>query len=154
MGYNKGLFLAINGIIMILAIVGLYFTSQAMQTQLDPETNQAIGDTSMAEKSVTFSLWLTYACLGLIAVFTVYALITNPKRFIPVIISLGIFALLFFITLGIADSEATGPLAKVAYGDWAKWSDVGVKLTLILILIAVAAIVFQMVKNAISFFSK
>lgn len=154
MGYNKGLFLALNGIILILAAIGLYFTVQAMQTELDPVTNQAIGDTGMAEKSVAFSLILTYICLGLIAIFTVYALITNPKRFIPALIGLGIFVLLYFVTLGISSSEVSGTLAKVAYDDWAKWSDVGVKFTFILIAVAVAAMVFQMVRNIMSFFSK
>ena len=80
--------LIVNGVIAIICVVGVYFVFQAMQTEVDPDTSQAIGDTAAVDTSVSFSMLLIYFSMGLIGLFTVWAIINNPKRFIPVFISL------------------------------------------------------------------
>src|SRR5688572_25220433 len=123
MGYNKSLFMIINGIIAIFCLVGIYYVFQSMQVKLDPDTYQAISDTSAVDTSMTFSLWFTYSSLALIAGFTVWAIFNNPKRFIPTFIGLALFLLVFFISYSIAHVETSGPITKLDYSTpgWIKW---------------------------------
>lgn len=153
---NKMVSLIINGVIAVLALIGVYFVVQAMQTTMDPETQQAVGDTGMVDNSVGFSLYLVYGCLALIGVFTVWAIITNPKRFIPTVIGLVIFGAVILIAYLIANVETTGVLAEHPNSTegWLKWGDVGIKATFILILIAIVTVLVGVVRGALGFFSK
>lgn len=153
---NKMIGLIVNSVIAIICVVGVYFVFQAMQTEVDPDTSQAIGDTAAVDTSVSFSMLLIYFSLGLIGVFTVWAIINNPKRFVPVIISLVIFSIVILIGYLMANGEATGLLAKMpeATEGTIKWTDAGLKITFILIAGAIGLMVIQMVRNVLSFFSK
>ena len=153
---SKTFSLITNGVIAVLAIIGVYFVVKAMGTELDPETDQPIGDTSAVSSSVGFSLFLVYGCLTLIGVFTIWAIIVNPKRFIPTFIALGSFVLIFFVVYGMSSDEAVGPLKKLeaATPFWLTWTDTGITMTFVLMIIAVAVLLFGVVRNGLAFFSK
>ena len=148
--------LIVTGVVAVLCAIGIYFVLQAMQTEVDPDTSQAIGDTAAVNTSVSFSLFLIYGSIALIALFTVWAIITNPKRFIPVFISLVIFSIVILIGYLIASGEVTGQLVKMpeATEGTVKWTDVGLKVTFILIASAIVLMLIQMVRNVLGFFSK
>lgn len=156
MGYNKSLFLIINGIIGILCLVGVYYTFLSMQVELDPETHQAISDTAAVDTSMTFSIWFTIGSLVLITFFTIWAIINNPKRFIPSFIGLAVFLVVIFIGYSITTIETTGAITKLDYSTpfWIKWSGVGIETTYVLIFLAAALLVVQMIRQIVGFFAK
>lgn len=156
MGYNKSLFLIINGIIGLLCVVGVYYTFLSMQVELDPETHQAISDTAAVDTSMTFSLWFTIGSLILITIFTLWAIINNPKRFIPSFIGVAVFLVVIFIGYSITTIETTGPIMDLpaATPFWIKWSGVGIETTYVLIFLAALLLVVQFVRQILGFFSK
>jgi hypothetical protein len=151
---NKMFFLVVNGIIAVLCLIGVYYTFGSMQVQLDEVTNQPITDTSAVGTAVSFSLGFAYGSLILIAAFTIWAIIDNPKRFIPSFIGLAVFMLIFFISYTAAPVETTGKLALIGTPTWIKWSGVGVIMTYILVGLAVVLLVSQMVRQLLGFLQK
>lgn len=153
---SKNLSLIVNIVIAVLAIIGIYFVVSAMGTKLDPETDQPVGDTAAVSSSVSFSLFLVYACLTLIGVFTIWAIIVNPKRFIPTFIALGSFILIFIIVYAMSSDKAEGPLLKLeaATPFWLTWTDTGITMTFVLMVIAIVFLLVGVIRNGLAFFSK
>jgi len=156
MGYNKSLFLIINGIIALLCFIGVYYTFLSMQVELDPVTNQAISDTAAVDTSMTFSVWFTIGSLVLITLFTIWAIINNPKKFIISFVGLALFGVVLLIAYSLAGVETTGPVIELesATEGWIKWSGVGIIMTYILILIAGILLVVQAIRQLLGFFAK
>jgi len=156
MGYNKSLFLIINGIIALLCFIGVYYTFLSMQVELDPVTNQAISDTAAVDTSMTFSVWFTIGSLVLITLFTIWAIINNPKKFIISFVGLALFGVVLLIAYSLAGVETTGPVTELesATEGWIKWSGVGIIMTYILILIAGILLVVQAIRQLLGFFAK
>jgi len=156
MGYNKSLFLIINGIIALLCFIGVYYTFLSMQVELDPITNQAISDTAAVDTSMTFSVWFTIGSLVLITLFTIWAIINNPKKFIISFVGLVLFGVVLLIAYSLAGVETTGPVTELesATEGWIKWSGVGIIMTYILILIAGILLVVQAIRQLLGFFAK
>jgi len=156
MGYHKSLFLIINGIIGVLCFLGIYYTFLSMQVKLDPATHQAISDTAAVDTSMTFSVWFSIGSLILIALFTIWAIIDNPKKFIISFIGLALFGVVIFIAYSIAGVETSGPVTELEYATegWIKWSGVGIIMTYILIFIAGVLLVAQMIRQVVGFFTK
>ena len=156
MGYHKSLFLIINGVIGILCLIGVYYTFLSMQVELDPVTFQAISDTSAVDTSMTFSIWFSIGSLALITFFTIWAIMNNPKRFIPSLIGLVVFFVVFFIGYSMTTIETSGHIMTLDYTTpfWIKWSGVGIEMTYVLIFLAAALLVVQMIRQVVGFFSK
>jgi len=156
MGYNKSLFLIINGIIALLCFIGVYYTFLSMQVELDSVTNQAISDTAAVDTSMTFSVWFTIGSLVLITLFTIWAIINNPKKFIISFVGLALFGVVLLIAYSLAGVETTGPVIELesATEGWIKWSGVGIIMTYILILIAGILLVVQAIRQLLGFFAK
>ena len=148
------LFLVINGIIGLLCLAGVYYTILSMQVELDEVTNQPITDTAAVDTSVSFSVWFVIGSLVLIAGFTIWAIIDNPKRFIPSFIGLVIFFVIFFISYGAAPVESSGYIAQIGTPFWIKWSGAGIIMTYILVFVAIALLVAQMVRSLVGFLQK
>lgn len=149
----------VNFILVIAVAVGLYFMWGAFDTSIDPETKQPVGNLSAASNAIGYSVMLFYVTLALVIIFSIWGIIINPRKFIPSAIGFGLFALILVISLGMASSEAEGRLAGMkkigmATDEWIKWSDVGVKMTIILIAIAIIVMVAQAVRNLLGYFSK
>ena len=151
-------FLIVNGIIAVLCLIGVIYTFGSMQVEIDADTMQAIGDTSDVDMAVSFSIWFTLGSLILITGFTIWAIIDNPKRFIPSFIGLAVFFIIFFISYGYgsAIAEPSGRITMIQYStpEWVLWSGTGIIMTYIMSALAVMLIVAGMVRGLLSFMQK
>lgn len=144
-----------TGGVILLFIIGVILLLGAMDTEVDPDTNEAVGDVSSVIYAVNFSLWLVRACVIFIAGFTVWAIIQNPKRFIPAAIGVGVFAIIAFVGYSMASSEPIVDL-EIANNTAknAKMGGAGIKTTFLLVIIAVALILVGSVMSIMRYFSK
>ena len=153
---SKTFSLASTIVVTLMLAIGTILCWGAMQTEVDPETKQGVGDLSSVDRSVSYSLFLFYASMILVLGFTVWGIIINPKRFIPSAIGVAIMLIIFMYCYFTADTAATGGLAKLeaATEFWIKWSDIGVVMTYILFGLAVLLLIVQLFRNLFSFFAK
>lgn len=154
---NSKTFSLVSSIVVtLMLVVGTILCWGAMQTEIDPETKQGIGDLSSVDNSVSFSLFLFYGSMILVLAFTIWGIIIDPKRFIPSAIGVAVMLVIFLYCYFTADTAATGALAEMeaATEFWIKWSDIGVIMTYILFGIAVLLLVVQLFRNLFTFFAK
>jgi len=147
-----------SGAVVLMFIIGVVLIMNAMGTTatVDSETQEIVNDASTVTSSVTYALWLVYAGFGAIILFSIWAIVQNPKRFIPVGIGLGVFLIICLIGYSMASSE---PIADIlehpnSTESALKWSGAGVKITYILTFLAVALILAQSVRNMLKYFAK
>lgn len=150
--------LIINIGVAIIAITGviLVFYAMGYAPEEDPVTGQDIADTSAVSNVVSFSLWILYISLAVIGIFTIYAIITNPKRFIPTAIGIGVFGILVLIGMSLVDVETTGKIVELpeATEDNLFYGGLGIKTTYVLVIVAIGLIAAQGVRNLVGYFSK
>ncbi|NOQ75843.1 MAG: hypothetical protein GQ574_27810 [Crocinitomix sp.] len=150
--------LIINIVVAIIAITGviLVFYAMGYAPEIDPETEQDIADTSAVSNVVTFSLWTLYISLGVIGIFTIFAIATNPKRFIPTAIGIGIFAVLVLVGYAMVNVETTGDIMKLEGATEGNllMGGLGIKTTYVLVIVAIGLILAQGVRNLVGYFSK
>lgn len=155
---NKVTSLIINVGVVILAIVGVYLIITAMgnTAEIDPETGQASSDTTTVSNAVTFSLYIVYATIAAIAIFTVLAIASNPKRFIPTAIGIVVFGLLILVGYSMVTVETTGKITELpdATSENIFWGGLGIKSTFVLVAVAIGLILVQGVRSGIGYFSK
>lgn len=145
-----------TGGVALLFIIGVILILGSMSTEVDPETGEAVGDVSSVINSVNFSLYLIYGCLGAIIVFTVWSIVQNPKRFIPSLIGVAVFAIIALIGYSMASAEIIPDLAKHpdATAKAHKMGGAGILTTYILVIVAVVLIVAGSVIGALRYFAK
>lgn len=153
---NKALLLAKNILVYIILLVGVIFIVQAMSTEVDPDTNEAIGDVGAVSRSVNLSLGLVIGGLCLIGVFTIISIILNPKRFIPTFIGFGVFGLIVLIGSMMVTVETAGPIMELEEATEGSlfWGGVGIQTTFVLIALALFLIVAQVVRGFVGYFAK
>jgi hypothetical protein len=147
-----------TGGVLLLFVIGILLIMNAMGTTatVDPETQEIIEDADKVTGSVTFSLYMVYACLIAIGGFTIWSIIQHPKRFIVPAIGIGAFLIIGLIGYSLAGTEPIeGILEHPDATEGAlKWSGTGVKTTFILVFIAVALILVSSVMGMMKYFSK
>lgn len=150
-----------TGGVILLFVIGILLILQAMGTtaSIDKETHQVVEDVDKVTSSVSYALYLVYAALGAILIFTIWSIIQNPKRFITVGIGIGAFVIIAFIGYSLASSEIipdflTGDGNANATESAHKWGGAGVKTTFILVFIALALIVAGSVMSMLKYFQK
>lgn len=155
---NKVTSLIINIGVAIVAIVGIYLVLTAMgnTATIDPETQQASADTTSVSNVVSFSMITLYISLGAIALFTIIAIITNPKRFIPTAIGIVVFGILVLIGYSMVTVETSGPIMSLEGASESNllWGGVGIKTTYVLVTVAIGLIIIQGVRSLIGYFTK
>lgn len=155
---NKITSLIINIGVGIIAIVGviLVFFAMGYTEEIDIVTEQVTSDTAPVSRVVSFSLLVLYITLGAIALFTIFAIITNPKRFIPVAIGLAVFGVLVLVGYSMSTVETTGHITTLegATDGNLRMGGVGIKTTYVLIVVAIGLIIAQGVRSLISYFAK
>lgn len=151
-----------TGGVLLLFIIGLVLIWDATGTTatVDTETQEIVEDVDVVTSSVSFTMYLIYACLILIGGFTIWSIIQNPKRFIPSAIGIVAFLVIGGIAYGMASSDIIPELIDpdgVSHADMTasslKWGGTGIKLTFILVFIAVAVIVVSSVMSAARYFT-
>jgi len=155
---NKVTSLILSLGVSIIFIVGFILAVSAMgyAPEEDPITKEIIKDTTSVSRVVSFSLIILWVALGAIALFTVFAIITNPKRFIPTAIGIAVFGVLVLIGYSLVNIETTGDIMKL---DGATKSNLllgglGIKTTYVLITVAIGLIIVQGVRSLIGYFAK
>ena len=147
-----------TGGVLLLFIIGIILILNAMGSTatVDPETQEIVEDADVVTGSVTFAEWLFVAGWGAILVFGIIAVVKNPKRFIPIGIALAIFGVIVAIGYGMASDEIIPELMKQPDATAAahKWGGTGINVTFILVIIAVALMLVQSVRNMMKYFSK
>lgn len=155
---NKVTSLIINIGVAIVAIVGIYLVLTAMgnTATIDPETQQASADTTSVSNVVSFSMITLYISLGAIALFTIIAIVTNPKRFIPTAIGIVVFGILVLIGYSMVTVETSGPIMSLEGASESNllWGGVGIKTTYVLVTVAIGLIIIQGVRSLIGYFTK
>ncbi|UKN00689.1 hypothetical protein K6119_13210 [Paracrocinitomix mangrovi] len=145
--------------VIILFVIGVVLIVGAMQTEIDPETNLPVNDPVAVSNSANYSVILVYMGLGAIAIFSIWSIIQNPKRFIRPAIGIAIFGVLALISYGIASDEMIPALLKTeesaanATPEALKWGGAGIKGTFILVGIAIVLILIGTVMNMKKYFS-
>ena len=108
--------------------------------------------------SVTYTYWLMWFGLILIAGFSVFNIIQNPKRFIPSAIGFSILALITFICYSVVDSKAaegSKVLQLDQYTDSSfHWTAMGITLFITLAIIAGVLILAGFVIGGLRYLSK
>lgn len=147
-----------TGGVLLLFLIGILLIMNAMGTSatVDPETQEVIEDADKVTGSVTFALWMVYGCIGAIAIFSIWAIVQNPKRFIAPAIGIAIFLVIGFIGYAMADSTPIDGILEhpEATEGSLKWAGTGVKTTFILVFIAIALILTSSVMGMMKYFSK
>lgn len=147
-----------TGGVILLFVIGIILILDAMGTTatIDKTTQEVVEDADKVTGSVTYALYLVYACLGAIVLFTIWSIIQNPKRFIPSAIGIGVFAIIAFIGYSLASSEILPDLVEHpdATESAHKMGGAGIKTTFILIIIAIALILVGSVLNVLKYFQK
>lgn len=147
-----------GAVVVILAVVGIFLIISAMgyDHQIDEETQQVLSDPSAVSNSVTFSLFILILALAAIAVFTLIAIVVNPKRFIPTAIGIVVFGLLVLLGYSMVNIETTGPIVALedATDQNLLWGGIGIKTTYVLVVVAIALIIAQSVRSLIGYFTK
>lgn len=155
---NKVTSLIINIGVAIVAIVGIYLVLTAMgnTATIDPETQQASADTTSVSNVVSFSMITLWISLGAIALFTIIAIVTNPKRFIPTAIGIVAFGVLVLIGYSMVTIETSGPIMSLEGSTESNllWGGVGIKTTYVLVTVAIGLIIIQGVRSLIGYFTK
>lgn len=156
---NSKIFSLVSTVVVgILLLIGAILSWKAMNVEptMDPVTKQFVGDFSAVDSSVNYTMFLLYASVILVGVFTVWGIAINPRKFIPSAIGLGVLLVIFLICYGMASADATGKLAELpgATEFWLKWSDVGVLLTYALFGLAVLLLIVQALRGVFTYFSK
>ena len=95
-------------------------------------------------------------CWAAILLFGVWAIIQNPKKFIPLGIALVAFGIIVGIGYGMASEDIIPDLLEHpdATAGAHKWGGTGIKVTFILVFVAIALILVQSVRNMMKYFSK
>lgn len=152
---NKVVGLIRTGGVILLFIIGAILIIGAMKTETEAVSEETAPDYAAVVRSVNFSLYLVYACLGAILIFTVWSIIQNPKRFIPSAIGIAVFVIILLIGYGMASSE---PIAGLEHADNisknVRMGGTGINATGILVAIAGGLIAVGWVMGIMRFFSK
>jgi hypothetical protein len=147
-----------TGGVILLFLIGIILILKAMGTTatIDQDTQEIVEEVDQVTSSVSYALYLVYACLGAILVFTVWAVIQNPKRFIPTLIGLGVFVVIAFIGYSVASSEIIPDLLEHdnATKSAHKMGGAGIKTTYILVVIAILLIIVGSVMSSMRYFAK
>ncbi|MBI3136355.1 MAG: hypothetical protein HYZ14_16890 [Bacteroidetes bacterium] len=153
---SKAFNLASTIVVALLLIIGTLLSWGAAQTELDPVTKQAVGDTAAVHNSVVYSLALFWIAIILVLGFTLWGMIINPKRFITTMIGVGVVFIIYLICAGLASDQPTEALAEhpMATPFWLKWADIGIYMTYILFILAIVLLAVQMLRNIFSYVSK
>lgn len=155
---NKVTSLIVNLGVAIIAIIGIILVIYAMgnTAEIDPITQQANADTSTVSNVVSFSLITFWIAVGAIGIFTLFAIVTNPKRFIPTAIGIAIFAVVILIGYSMAEVETTGKILDLegATDSNLLMGGIGIKTTYILVFIAITLIILQGFRNLLGYFKK
>lgn len=142
----------------ILFILGIYLIVVAMGSDatIDPETREIIEEVDDVSGAVNYALYMVYAVLAIIGVFIIFGAIVNPKRFLKSLIGVGVFGVIVLIAYMMASPEAVGRLANLegATADNLKMTDAGILATFILVIVAIALIIFQTLVNVYRYFVK
>ena len=154
---NKVTSLIINIAIGIVGTIGLYLVFSAMgnTAEIDPVTMQATSDTASVSRVVNYSMWILGITLGAIAIFTVIAIVSHPKRFIPTAIGIVSFAVLVLIGYSFVNVETTGPIMELkgSTADNLLIGGLGIKTTYVLVAVAIGLIVAQGARGLFGYFS-
>ncbi|MBD3637755.1 MAG: hypothetical protein HUJ25_10400 [Crocinitomicaceae bacterium] len=140
----------------LLLLLGAIFIIGAMGTEVDPDTNEPIGSVTSVVTSVNYAVYLVIGALIAIVVFGVWSIIQHPKRFIPTLIGVVVFGILVLIGYSMASSEILPSLAEnpEATAKAHKWGGAGINTTIILVILALALILFGSVMGIMRYFSK
>jgi uncharacterized membrane protein len=144
---NKVISLVINILVIVLGVIGVFLIANAMgySEVVDETTEEVVSDTSAVSSAVTYSVWILGIALAAIALFTIFAIIINPKRFISTAIGILIFGLIVLLGYSMAEVDLTGPMSQVegATAENQLWGGIGIKTTYILVILAIGLIIIQ-----------
>ena len=121
-----------TGGVIVLFVIGVLLILNAMGSTatVDEETQMVVEEVDQVTASVSYALYLVYACIGAIIIFTIWSIIQHPKRFISSAISIVIFAIIVGIGYALADSTIIPELLEGGNAEEAtegahKWGGTG-----------------------------
>lgn len=150
--------LILSILVFALLAIGVFLIIGAMGVDApkDEITGQYPTDIPAVSRAVDYSMVLLWAAGIFIGVFTVWAIIQNPKRFIPTGIGLAVFGVLIFIASTMVTIETEGPIMDLAdtTPDTLYWGGLGIQATFVLATVAIALILLQAGAGILSYFKK
>ncbi len=150
--------LILNIAIFIVAVIGVILIVGAMgtTTKVDPDTGLEKTDMAAVSRSVSYALGLLYGGGTLIGLFTIWAIIRNPKKFMPTLIGIVVFGALVAIAYSMITVETGGPIMRLddATETSLMWGGLGIQTTFVLVLVAIGLIIMQMGSGILGYFKK
>ncbi|MGB0871192.1 MAG: hypothetical protein ACPG6V_01525 [Flavobacteriales bacterium] len=101
---NKKIGTILGVVVLVLMAVGLMYYVQILSNGDDAFADKDLQD-SIIGPAITYTKFLLYAIVGLIAIFTLMNLGTNPKQLVGAGIGIGGCLLIYFIATGQASSD-------------------------------------------------
>jgi len=141
--------------IAVIALIGAILFVRVFMADVDAIETDPEVQGSVVSPLVYFSTFLLYAAIGVTVVLSLWTLIRNPESLKRTLLGLGVLGVLLIVAYFFADSLVVmDGQGKVLEGGEAgaasnQWASTGIRFSLILLAIAGAFFVFDLVKGLI-----
>lgn len=132
------------GVKSIIGFVGVLTFLLIVMGEETNEKGEKLHSLGSIDAGIVTSYIVSILCIVLWIGFSIWGIVANFKKSIPMLISLGVFALLFFISYSLASDELMETWKKkpdLFTPSSAKWSDVGIFLMYAMLILTVLTIV-------------
>ena len=132
------------GIKSLIGVVGVILFVMILLGEQTSETGEKLHATGAIDGGIVLSYIVSVLCIVLWIVFAIWGIASNFKKSLPMLASLGVFAILFLISYSMASDEIMETWKKkpdlfTAFN--VKWSDVGIYIMYFMLIMTVIAIV-------------
>jgi hypothetical protein len=132
------------GIKSVIGVAGVIIFIMILMGEQTNEAGEKLHSVSSINAGLVMSYIVTVLCLVIWMLFGVWNIVSNIKKSIPLLISVGIFGILFAISYSLASDEIMETWKKkpdlFTPGN-IKWSDVGIYIMYFMLIITVVSIV-------------
>ncbi len=128
----------------LIGVIGVILFIMILLGEQTSETGEKLHATGAIDGGIVLSYIVSILCIVLWIVFAIWGIASNLKKSLPMLASLGVFAVLFLISYSMASDEIMETWKKkpdlfTAFN--VKWTDVGIYIMYFMLVITVLAIV-------------
>ena len=141
---DKVLHLVLLGIKSLIGVVGVILFVMILMGEQTSASGEKLHATGAIDGGIVMSYIVTIVCIALWIVFSIWGIVSNFKKSLPMLASLGVFAVLFLISYSMASDEIMETWKKkpdLFTPFNIKWTDVGVYIMYFMLIITVITIV-------------
>ena len=132
------------GVKAIIGFVGVLTFLLIVMGEKTDEKGEKLHSLGSIDAGIVTSYIVSILCIVLWIAFSIWGVVSNIKKSIPMLISLGLFAVLFFISYAMASDEIMETWKKkpdLFTPSNVKWTDVGIFVMYAMLILTVITIV-------------